>query len=219
MLIYVLIADDHPILRKGIVAELKVYEDIKIVHEVQNGREVMDYISSGAHIDVLLLDLDMPKMSGMEVLAELKKLSKPINTIILSMHKDDDTIRRVIEAGAHGYICKEEGPEEIYRAIKSTMAQGFYFGDVSNKAMLHNLLHKDHAPLPLPDSKTDFTDRELKVIRYLSQEMTNEEIAKEMYLSIRTVEGIRQQLIQKAGVKNAIGLVLYAQKKQLLTKC
>lgn len=216
MPIKVIVADDHPLFRKGIVSSIRKHKDIEIAFEAKNGKEVVEYLQSDSTADTLLLDLNMPLMSGMDVLDEIKRMSHPVKTIIISMGKEEEIIQKAVEAGACGYVSKEDDDSELYTAIDSVMRNGFYFSEMTNKAMLSYMLHRKQKPDPF--TEVHLSQRELKVIKYLSLEMTNEEIAKEMYCSIRTIEGIRQELIHKVGVRNAIGLILYAQKNNLLSQ-
>jgi DNA-binding NarL/FixJ family response regulator len=215
MQIRILVADDHPFFRKGIISSLKHFDDITIVQECQNGAEVIDWIESNSNVDLLLLDFDMPKMSGIDVLQDIRSKKYPLKTIIISMHSADEIIHDIIAAGAHGYVSKDAEPEEMYNAITKVFAGEIYFNDSTNKALMNSLFIKSQIS-HVPVSKITFSDRELTLIKYLSQEMSNEEIAANLNLSVRTVEGIRHTLIHRTGVKTSIGLVLLVQKEGLL---
>lgn len=216
MQVKVLVADDHPLFRKGLVNSLNQYQDIEVVYEAKNGMEVIDWLKTNNGIDVILLDINMPKMSGLEVLKEIKLHSYHVKAIIISMHPPEAFICEVIEAGASGYLSKEENPEEIYNAIQSVVNNGFYFSEYTDRTLLNELFDKGLIPFIFPNTVLEFSYRELTIIKLISQEMTNEEIAKELHLGVRTVEGIRQELIHKVGARNAVGLILYAQKTRLI---
>lgn len=209
MSISIIVADDHHLMRRGLIAELSKYEDISIQGEAADGDKVMSILRAGPPA-VLLLDLSMPRVSGMEVLQQIREESIDVRTVIVSMHDEENAIIECIEAGAHGFISKEEEPGEVYTAIKSVMQNGFYFNEKTNKVMLNKLLKKKHISPVFPKMNIEFSERELQFIKALSREMTTAEIAREMHYSPRTVEGIRQDLIHRVGVRNAIGLILYA---------
>ena len=211
MAINIIVADDHHLVRRGLVAELNKHEDISVIGEAANGDTAMALLRSFPQ-SVLLLDLNMPKVSGMEVLGQIKDESINVKTIVLSMYDEEEAIIECIEAGAHGFISKEEEPAEIYVAIKSIVQNGFYFSDKTNKVMLNKLLKKNNISPTFPHADIEFSERELQFIRALSREMTTAEIAMEMHYSPRTIEAIRQDLIHRVGVRNAIGLILYAVK-------
>ena len=211
MPVKVIIADDHPFSRKGIIAGLKDHENIEIVYEAKDGAEVMDWLRSNKAVDILILDLNMPRMSGYEVLEKIKELSYPVRTIVISMEWPDRIIKRIIGLGAHGYICKTDNPEEMYKAIEGVMQTGSYFSQTTNAALINTIFHKNSTPAS-DQEKIQFTTREIKIIDCIMREMTNEDIAKEIHLGVRTIEGIRSDLIQRVGAKNTVGLILYAQK-------
>lgn len=209
MAIQVAVADDHHLLRKGIIAELSKYNDIAINGEAADGDAAITLLKT-APPHILLLDLNMPKLSGMEVLQLIQKESIAVKIAVLSMHDEDSTVIECIEAGAHGFVSKNEEPDEVYMAIKSIAQNGFYFSERTNKIMLNKLLKKNLIMPVFEKTDISFTERELELIRALSHEKTTAEIAREMHYSPRTIEGMRQELIHRVGVRNAIGLILYA---------
>jgi DNA-binding NarL/FixJ family response regulator len=212
----VMIADDHPFYRMGIAAGLKDHENIEIVYAAEDGVEVIDWLRADKPVDLLILDLNMPRMSGYDVLEKIKEHSYPVKTIVISMEAPDKIIKKIIEMGAHGYVNKTDEPEEMYKAIQGVMNNGSYFTKSAHAVLINSILHKNTTPA-FNEEKILFTPREIKIIDCISREMTNDEIAKELYISVRTVEGIRSELIQRVGAKNAIGLVLFAQKSITLT--
>ena len=151
MPIKVIIADDHPFSRKGIVAGLKDHENIEIVYEAKDGEEVMNWLMSNKDVDILILDLNMPRMSGYEVLQNIKELAYPVRTIVISMEWPDRIIKRIIGLGAHGYICKTDNPEEMYKAIEGVMHNGSYFSITASIALINTILDID--PIPASQNK------------------------------------------------------------------
>jgi DNA-binding NarL/FixJ family response regulator len=215
MQIKVIVADDHPFFRRGIISGLKQYEDITVIYEAQNGVEVITYLESNKDVDILLMDMHMPKMSGLDALQDLREKANAIKTIIISMHRPEEILQDIIEAGADGYVCKDVEPEEMYKAIISVVNEGVYFSDPSNKAMVSSMVHKGKK-LFLSGPEIEFSERELTILKQIAEGGNNEEIAANLRLGIRTIEGIRQDLVHRVGVRNSIGLILYAERRGLL---
>lgn len=217
MAIKVFIADDHKLFRVGLQAILEDMRNVEVVGEAGNGEELitkLDALPQAPHI--VLLDINMPKMNGMEAMIKVLSKYKHIRIIVLSMHDGDNYIAQSIEGGACGYLHKNAEPEEIETAIESVYEKGFYFNDKTNKVMLHHMVNRKKLK-PLFDSmNVTFNDSEINVLRYVCQEYTSTEIATKMYISKRTVEGIRTEMIRKLGVKNVVGLVLFAAKNKII---
>jgi len=208
--IRVMIADDHPYFLMGIRNGLRKYEHIEIAYEAKNGAEALDLLHADPAVDILVLDLAMPKLDGYDVLKEIREKQHPVRTIVMTMQRPEEVIHRVTELGACGCVCKDDEPDEIYKAIEGVMKDGSYFSQYSNTALINALLHKK-PPAP-QQPKIEFTTQEIKIINCLRKEMTNREIARTLHLSIRSVERIRSELIHRVGAKNVIGLIQYAEK-------
>jgi DNA-binding NarL/FixJ family response regulator len=210
--IKVALADDHKLFRKGLIAILKTNPDIETVFEAENGKEAIAHIVEGRP-DVLLLDLNMPVMSGWDVLAELKKRKINIPAIIITMYEEETVIVNAIKGGAVGYLSKNAEPEEIFMALESVLESGFYFNEATNKAMLRKMLQNSNINTPYAPAPIELDQRELEVLRLIADEMSTQEIAAKMYLSLRTVEVSRQRLFEKFGAKNVVGLVIMASRR------
>jgi len=211
--IKVLIADDHRIFRDGIRSILEKEDDIIIVDEAQNGSEVLEKIVKYA-IDVIILDIDLGKPSGIEITEKIADQYPEIGILILSMIGLHDFVIQALENGATGYILKNTGKDEVLTAIRSVAKGDSYFSkEVS--AILIEQLHKPKtsrkriADIPL-------TTREIEVLKLIAQEHSNQEIADKLFISIRTVDTHRRNMLEKLGARNTAGLVRYALQKGLI---
>lgn len=210
-----IITDDHKIFRQGIIFSLSDYENLEIVGEAGNGKELISLIPV-VKPDVVLMDLQMPEMDGIEATQYIHQHYPNVKVLILSMYDDEKFVVHLMESGAAGYLLKNAEPDEIRLAIEASVKNGYYFTDMINRAMLKKIVtHKQFKPSFNNDIQ--LTDRETEVLQLICEEYTAPEIAKMIYLSPRTVEGIRSKLIEKIGVKNIAGLVMYAVRNGLVT--
>lgn len=208
------IADDHKIFRKGIIAALSDTPELKLVLEAENGKELINGMNKAAP-DVILLDLKMPEMDGMQAAAEIRKVNQDVRIIVISMYDEDKYVIHLMELGANGYLLKNAEPEEIKTAILTAYENGYYFNDFVNKILLKKLVHKAQIK-PVFNKNIELTARETEILKMICQELTALEISKQIFLSPRTVEGIRTKLLEKIGVKNTAGLVMYAVKNKIV---
>ncbi len=214
--IKVAIADDHKIFRSGVINTLTPYENINVVFEAEDGEHLLQ-IMQEQQPDVILMDLKMPKMDGIQATIKVREKYPHVKIIILTMYEDDNFIVHLVENGANAYLLKNSEPEEIYEAICTTYEKGFYFNENVNLALLKKVLHKNKQQFkPTFKNEVQLTDRELEVLKLICGEQTTQEISEQIYLSPRTVEGLRQKLLEKLGVKNTVGLVLYAFRNGLI---
>lgn len=214
MNIKVLVADDENLIRKLLVSSLSQFDDIEIVGQAGNGEEVMQILEM-IHPDVLLLDLNMPRLSGIDVLRQAKAASIHVNTLVLSMQDDDSAIRDSIKAGALGFLYKSEDWDEMHTAIKTVAKGRLYNTDRINAILLEMLGNRNEEWLD-PHKNISLNERELSIIRYLNEGLTSNQIAEKIYCSRATVDRTRQDLIHRLGVKNTAGLVSHSIKQRLL---
>ncbi|CAN5705083.1 response regulator transcription factor [soil metagenome] len=207
------IADDHKLFRRGVIAALEDTPALKLVLEAENGRELLNNLNK-AKPDIILLDLKMPEMDGIETTIEIRKHNNEVKIIIITMLDDEKYVIHLMEIGANGYLLKNAEPEEIKAAIFTAYENGYYFNDFVNKALLKKLVHKTQLK-PVFNKDIELTSREIEVLKLICQEQTANEISKLIFLSPRTVEGIRTKLLEKIGVKNTAGLVMYAVKNRI----
>lgn len=213
-LIQVSLADDHKIFRDGIRVALKSRQSIKILWEAEDGKDMMEKLKI-KRPDILIMDIKMPEIDGIEALQQIKKEYAGLKVIILSMYDDKDTVNRTMEYGANAYLAKTSDADEIYKAVTSCMNDDFYFNDLVNAAVLTKLQHKKSLRKFYP-AEVKFSEKELKILKLISEDKTTEEISEDVFLSPRTVETIRQNMKSKVGAKTIAGLLMYGMRNNLL---
>ncbi|WP_126970519.1 response regulator transcription factor [Gynurincola endophyticus] len=211
--IKVAIADDHALFRSGVKTALSVKKDVELIAEADNGMQLINLLK---HIepDVILLDIQMPIMDGIQTLPEIRKIRPNTKVIILSMHNDHSMISKLMEIGANSYLTKNSDSETIYQAIKTCYEQEFFFNELTNKALLTGLRTKRNDVSTQQD--VALTDKELRVLKLMCEEKTTKEIADIVDISPRTVEAIRDKLKSKIGARSMAGLVMYAVKNGII---
>lgn len=212
--IKVAIADDHKIFRKGVILSLRPYNNIKFVQEADNGQQLIDGLEKSKP-DVVLMDLRMPLKDGIETTKYLTKSYPDIYVLALTMFEDERFVSHMMEIGANGYLLKSAEPQEIKRAIVEVSSKGYYLNNFVNRILLKNS-HAKHKIIPNLNNETTLTPRERDVIRYICMEFTAQEIAQKIDVSPRTVEAIKDRLMERFGAKNTAGLVFYAVKNNLI---
>ncbi|TVR17107.1 MAG: DNA-binding response regulator [Balneolaceae bacterium] len=203
----VLLADDHKIVRDGIKLMLDTQVGIDVVAEANNGAEALKQLEETL-IDIVIMDINMPEMDGITATKEIKNAYPDVKVLALTMSNDDLHIRQMIQAGASGYIMKSAGRNELKDAIYSIMNGKHYFSDEATHSIMMDLVKGKGKPTS-PDS-VHITDRELEILELIVQEFTNHEIAEKLFISPRTVDAHRRNLLQKTGARNTAGLVKYA---------
>ena len=212
--IKIAIADDYKIFREGLKVGLSAEENFDVMLEADNGEELLKALET-ATPDVILMDLKMPLMDGMEATKAVRKKYPAIKVLVVTMYDDDKFIIHLMENGANGYLLKNTEPDEIKKSIYAVHENGYYFNDLVNKALLKKLVLKNNLK-PSFNQNIELTEREMEVLKLICEEKTAAEIAKDIFLSPRSVEGIRQRLIEKIGVRNTAGLVMFAVKNNMV---
>ena len=211
-MISILIADDHKVFRDGITSILGEVEDINIIGEANDGREVMDQLET-LEPDVILMDITMGETNGIDTTKLVKQKFPFIKVLVLSMHGESAYIVKMLEAGASGYLLKDAGKDEMIRAIRTVAEGNTYYSQRVSSAIVEHLTNpnqlKKNKQIPL-------TKRELDVLRLIAEEYTNPEIAESLHISIRTVDTHRRNLLEKLQLKNTAGLVKYAIKQGVI---
>jgi len=212
--IRIAIADDSSIFRDGLKVGLARDDNFELVLEAASGDELVAGIDR-IPTDVVLMDLKMPGMDGMEATKVIRRQWDQVKVLAVTMYDDEKFIVHLMENGANGYLLKNADSAEIRKAIYCVFENGYYFNDLVNKALLKKLLIKANlTPTFRPD--IDLSERELQVLLLICEEKTNVEIGQTIFLSSRSVEGIRQRLIEKVGARNTAGLVLFAVKNGIV---
>jgi DNA-binding NarL/FixJ family response regulator len=212
--IKVAIADDYSIFRDGLRVGLNRDKNLEVVLEAENGEILLEQIEN-IRPDVILMDLKMPVMDGMEATKIIRQRFEDIKILIVSMYDETKFIIHLMENGANGYLLKNADPREIRKAIYSVHECGYYFNDIVNQALLKKLVLKSNIK-PSFNQNIEFSERELDVLKMICNEKTASEIASSLFLSPRSVEGIRQRIIEKVGVRNTAGLVMFAVKNGVI---
>jgi DNA-binding NarL/FixJ family response regulator len=208
------IADDHKIFRKGVILSLRQYTNITFVFEAENGEELLKELET-TQPDVVLMDLRMPGKDGIETTKEVSKRFPDVKVLILTMFEDERFVSHLMENGANGYMLKNADPAEIKKAIMEVMARGYYLNNFVNRVLLKKSANKTKA-IPSLNSEIVMSDKEKEVVRLLCMEYTAAEIAQKMEISPRTVESIKDRLMERFGLKNTAGLVFFAVKNNMI---
>ncbi len=207
--------DDHNLFREGIKSLLNKMSDVSLVLEAVSGKDLLTKLNNIIP-DVILLDLEMEDMNGVDTTLKLQELYPDLKIIILTMHKEERMISYLMEVGANGYLLKDTNQSELEDAIRSVYEKGFYFNPFVSEALVKGLKHKAIKP-PEIGKNYYLTTRELEVLELITREYTTVEIANELFLSTRTIEGHRKNLISKLGVKNTAGLIMKAIKDKIIS--
>ncbi len=221
--IRILIVDDHSVVRKGLLNLLEDEPDIEIVGEASDGDDALDMISDVLP-DVMLLDITMPRMSGIEVTKEVTRSFPSVRILVFSMHNNPDYILNAVQNGAAGYLLKDTDQEEILKAIRTVHAGELYYPPNASSIIIRNLVVQKNTQrtaehfLTIPSSASiwnKITSREHQILQCLTEGLSSKEIAQRFDVSPHTVANQRASIIRKARVKNTAELVSMALKEQL----
>ena len=208
------IADDQQLFRKGLISLLNDYPNIAITVEASNGQELLNKLED-QEADVVLLDIQMPQMNGIETTEHLSKRNPRTKILILTSHNEEELIKHLIVKGAHGFLLKDNSPETIVDAVNGVTENGYYFNDKVSKEMVSDLL-VNYSVEPT-FFQASLSAREIEIIRLISQEYTNKEISEKLSISIRTVEGHREHILGKTNAKNTVGIIMYAYRNNIIS--
>lgn len=212
--IRVLLADDHDLLRKGVRSVLAEDADIVIVGEAHDGPQAVR-LAQELNPDVVIMDIAMPRLNGLEAATQIARKNKRIGILILSMYSDEEYLMRAVSAGVRGYLLKDSAEPDLARAVRAVAGGKTFFSPA-----IADMLFDDYALRlqrhELQDSYELLTDREKQVLQLLAEGMTNKEVATALTLGVSTVETHRLNLMQKLNLHNTAELVLYAVRKKIL---
>jgi two-component system response regulator NreC len=207
-MINILLAEDHNIVRNGIKMLLESDQDIKVEGEAVNGAEVMKLLASH-EVDIIIADINMPEMDGIQLLKEVRVRYPKIKVIMLSMHDHEKYVMEAFKNGANGYLLKNIGAEELIFAVKFVNQGGKYLCAELTMSLMEILVQSKQYLMAMPDNEIDFSLRELEILQLIAEGLTNLEMSEKLFLSKRTIEGHRQSLLDKTGAKNSAALIRY----------
>ncbi|MGE5356817.1 MAG: response regulator [Deltaproteobacteria bacterium] len=208
----VIIIDDHELFCRSLEMMINSFEDYQVVFCGHNGQELITRLhdTSKPAPDIVLLDINMPVMNGPDTMDWISKNHPELNVLILSMLDDDDVILKMIKKGVKGYLHKDISPGILLKALDDTLNYGFYHSEKVSRTLVKSL-HSDNF------HEIDLREKEIQFLKYVCTELTYKEIAEEMKLSPKTIDGYRDILFEKLEVKSRVGLVIYALKHGLYT--
>ena len=212
--IKLLIVDDHQIVRDGIVALLQSDQNLVIAGEARNGKMALE-LAGELHPDVVIMDVSMPVMDGITSTRLICEKYPEIKVLALTMTNELEHIKNMIDAGAGGYLLKNSGKEELVTAINEVLAGHEYFSGEVKDAIVREMMKKKSANERLAGEPIPLTLREKDVLLLIVREFTNSEIAEKLFISVRTVDAHRRNLLEKTGARNTAGLVKYAIENRL----
>lgn len=209
------LADDHVVMRNGLASLLKDL-GYTILYEADNGKDFIEKTKKEQLPDVALLDINMPKMDGYETAAWLKENFPEVRVLALSMYDDDAAIIRMLKNGAKGYILKDSNIADVKSAIDSVLSKGYYYSELVTGKLIHSINHLDGPDHASIKEMLKLNNREIEFLKLACTEMSYKEIAEQMFLSPRTVEGYRDALFEKLNLRSRVGLVIFAIKNGIV---
>lgn len=211
------LVDDQKLFRQSLLTLLSAIPEYDLIMEAASGMDCLSALKKmQVYPHIIILDMEMAGMDGIELNKELQKHYPEIKVIILSVYAKERLIAKTIESGACGYLIKNCGKEELCMAINMVFKQGFYMNPEVMKAIQHKSTHKSSAIKNTSNIVIELTERETEILRYICKEYSNAEIAEQLFISVRTVEGHRTNLLLKTGCKNTAGLALFAVKYKIV---
>lgn len=207
------IVDDHALFREGIASLINEFTDFEVSLHAGSGEELFLQLKKSQPPDLILLDVNMPDMDGIQVMEELNRFHPQIKVLAISMLNQEATVVQMLKAGAQGYLVKDAGSRELHRALRTIATGESYYSPIVANRLIHQALKNENGSAVPPGPQLN--DRERDFLRLVCTELTYREIAEKMFLSARTIEGYRDNLFEKLGCKNRIGLVIFAIKEGL----
>lgn len=204
----IVLTDDEALFRKGLSRILSDCDTCKILFEAENGLDLLAKLKAAAVLpNVILLDMQMPEMDGVDALKALQKQYPEIKVIILTSHYNATLIVKMLELGASAFMAKNIDPDELVKTIQNVVDKGFHYNDFTVQLLRERLLLGKPKKKEITD---ELTSREKEILLLICDQYTNKEIADELYISQRTVEGHRNNMLEKSNSKNTVGLIIYA---------
>lgn len=207
------IVDDHKLFREGLKLLLSAQDFVRHIYEASNGREFVENLSI-ADCDVVLMDIEMPEMNGIEATLAAMRMKPELKIIVLSMYGDEQYYYKMIDAGAKGFVLKSSGIEKVITAIKKVAEGENYFSEELLVNILNNM--RDNNKPEHESVDNEISERELEILYHVCKGFSNQEIADELFISKRTVDKHRANLLSKTGCRNTAALVMYAIKNKMI---
>ena len=204
----ILLVDDHAIVTDGLQAILQRVEGFEVVKKLTSGDFALAYLKQFP-VDIMITDYSMPDMDGVTLVKKAKLINSALKIIVLSMHDEVIMVKEMLSVGVDGYVLKKYAQQELVSAIENVNFGRQFFSSEVNKALLSSLISQEN-------SEHNITERELEVLKLLAKELTSKQIADKLFISERTVETHRKNLMRKTNSTNAIGLVRYAYEKKII---
>jgi len=208
----ILVADDHPIVRSGLKKVLDAEPDMAVVAEAEDGAEAVKK-ALGEEIDLAILDVSMPKTTGIQAAEELRKRRPDLRVLMLSMYDSEQFLFESLRAGASGYVLKSNADEDIVEAVRKTMRGQSFLYPSAVSSLVKDVVDRG---LPKDEAFDVLTPRELQVLKLIAEAYTSKEIAKELVISVKTVERHRQNILDKLGMSDRVELTRYAIRRGLI---
>lgn len=215
--IKILLADDHTVLRAGLKALLSAQPDIQVIAEASNGIETVQK-ARDTNPDIVLMDISMPGLTGLEATQHIKKFNPEIKVLVLTMHEDANYLYRMLRAGASGYVTKKAADTELLDAIRATQRGEHFIQSSMTSGLISELQDKKAPHIDKIQGNDKLSQREIEVLRLLALGHTNQEVADKLYLSVKTVETYKSRIKEKLGVQGRAELVRYAIQSGIMDK-
>ena len=206
------LADDHQLLRNALASLIDSFGDCKVIHQVNNGEELVAQLKISPPPDIAILDLNMPKMDGYETACWLKEHYPQVQVLMLTMYNAEATMIRLLQAGVKGFLKKDVHPSELRFAIQSVIQQGYYYSHNTTGKLVNLFRNNSDASI----QKNMLNDQEIEFLKMAATDLTYKEIAVEMDLNPRSVDNLRDHLFEKLDVKSRVGLAMYAIRQGLV---
>jgi DNA-binding NarL/FixJ family response regulator len=215
MLFKILVADDHEVVRKGLCALLRAQQEWEVCGEAANGREAVEKAIQ-LRPDVVILDIGMPTLNGLEATRQILKANPRIKILVLTLHDSDHVVQEVLNAGARGFLLKSDAARDLVAAVDSLRLGKIYFTPRVASMVLNGYLGRDHAPAAETNDRQRLTPREREIVQLLAEGKSSKEVAVALGLSVKTAETHRSNIMRKLELHSVSDLVLYAVRNNIV---